>query len=100
MNMDTNQKWQYFNKYFPSDNRSSGIIREIKKEIEEGEKITKLETKHRELFGLKNKHEANLDHLTKIFKFLRLKSIYINKEETIDKYSEQIDKLKKIEEET
>ncbi|CAG8615742.1 5011_t:CDS:2 [Diversispora eburnea] len=62
--MDINEAQITFNNYFPRGDVNSIIIREIKKEIKEVEKVANLEDKHRVLFGLKNKHESNLNTLT------------------------------------
>ena len=93
MNMENER--QFYN-YFPQGDRSSGIIKEIKKEIGKIEEISDME----ERFSLTNscwiKHRENLNSLTKCLNSLHLERINIDKASTTDEYSKQIDKLEKM----
>ncbi|CAG8447729.1 9239_t:CDS:2 [Cetraspora pellucida] len=89
----------YFNNHFPQHDRSSSVIREIKEEIEKIEKIAKAGEKLSKANSSRNKHQENLNTLTGYFN-LYIRKGGVSRIDTIDGYSRQVDKLKKIWEET
>ena len=97
--MDKKNAEKYFSEKFPSrDNVNNGVIREIKEEIERAEKISDTRERYRTTNSSLSKHESILNSLESYFN-LYLREMGYSRT-PLDKYKEQVDKLKKIEKET